>query len=135
MKWGEYSCDVQFILQRSDQPKNANPDQASKNPASSPPQANESPKKAKSAFDQPMTDDKLPATQLDEENPMKNANLESIKTTERRTDLIGIVKGKCKYSVEIFKFQWQKRFIFSNNLKLDLKFFFSKEYHIQRCKT
>lgn len=104
MKWGEYSSDVQFILQRSDQPKNANPDQASKNPASSPPQANESPKKAKSAFDQPLTNDKLPLTQLDDENPTKNVNSESIKTIERRTDLIGIVKGKCKYLVENFNF-------------------------------
>lgn len=94
MKWGEYSCDVQFILQRSDAPKGANPDQAVKNPASSPPQANESPKKAKSAFDQPVMSDELPSPPLNEPDSMNNSHPESIKTNEpRRTDLIGIVKG------------------------------------------
>lgn len=96
MKWGEYSSDVQFILQRSDQPKNGNtPDQAAKNPASSPPQANESPKKAKSTFDPPMSADPHSSLPLDEQNAVQNFTPESIKTNEhRRTDLIGIVKGK-----------------------------------------
>lgn len=94
MKWGEYSSDVQFILQRSDTPKTATPDQASKNPASTPPQANESPKKAKSAFDQPTMDEKLPSLPLVESNSIKNTQPESVKANEpRRTDLIGIVKG------------------------------------------
>lgn len=97
LKWGEYSCDVQFILQRSDAPKGANPDQAVKNPASSPPQANESPKKAKSAFDQPVMSDEPPSPPLIEPDSMNNAHPESIKVNEpRRTDLIGIVKGNEK---------------------------------------
>ncbi|XP_031635815.1 bromodomain-containing protein DDB_G0280777 [Contarinia nasturtii] len=94
MKWGEYSSDVQFILQRSDQPKNGNsPDQAAKNPASSP-QATESPKKAKSTFDQPINTDQLSSLPLDEPNTVQSLTPESITTNEhRRTDLIGIVKG------------------------------------------
>lgn len=95
MKWGEYSNDVQFILQRSDQPKNANGDQAAKNPASSPPQPAESPKKAKSTFDQPMCSDKLTSPPLEEENLITSVSPEIIKINDhRRTDLIGIVKGK-----------------------------------------
>lgn len=97
MKWGEYSSDVQFILQRSDQPKNTIPDQAaSKNPASSPPLPSESPKKAKSTFDQPMMSaDKLPSSSLSEDrNSIQSVTSENIPTNEpRRTDLIGIVKG------------------------------------------
>lgn len=94
MKWGEYSSDVQFILQRSDTPKTVTPDQALKNPASTPPQVNESPKKAKSAFDQPTMDEKLPSLPLVESNSIKNIQPESVKANEpRRTDLIGIVKG------------------------------------------
>lgn len=99
MKWGEYSSDVQFILQRSDQPNKSDQTTSIKNPASSPPQANESPKKAKSTFDQsvsqPIFDEKLSASPLNGENSIKNDNNDSIKTNElRRTDLIGIVKGK-----------------------------------------
>lgn len=96
MKWGEYSSDVQFILQRSDQPKVQSPDQAAKNPASSPSQAAESPKKAKSTFDQPVAVENLPTSPFDEQNPIKSPTPENIKANEpRRTDLIGIVKGKC----------------------------------------
>lgn len=99
MKWGEYSSDVQFILQRSDQPNKSDQITAIKNPASSPPQANESPKKAKSTFDQspsqPMVDEKLSTSPLTEQNAIKNDNNDSIKTNDpRRTDLIGIVKGE-----------------------------------------
>lgn len=96
MKWGEYSSDVQFILHRSDQPKKASPDQAAKNPASSPPQANESPKKAKSSFDQPMSLEKLPSPSERAEEPNTTRNvLENVKSNEhRRSDLIGIVKGE-----------------------------------------
>lgn len=100
MKWGEYSSDVQFILQRSDQPNKSDQTTSVKNPASSPPQANESPKKAKSAFDQSspsqqMSDEKLSASPLTEPNSIKNDNNDSsINSNElRRTDLIGIVKG------------------------------------------
>lgn len=100
MKWGEYSSDVQFILQRSDQPNKSDQPTSVKNPASSPPQASESPKKAKSTFDQStpsqqMTDEKLSASPLTEQNSIKNDNTDSsIKSNElRRTDLIGIVKG------------------------------------------
>lgn len=100
MKWGEYSSDVQFILQRSDQPNKNDQPTSVKNPASSPPQANESPKKAKSAFDQSspsqqMVDVKLTGSPLTDENSIKNDNIDSsIKSNElRRNDLIGIVKG------------------------------------------
>lgn len=101
MKWGEYSSDVQFILQRSDQPNKSDQPTSVKNPASSPPQANESPKKAKSAFDQSlpsqqqMAEEKLSPSPLTEQNSIKNDNNDSsIKSNElRRTDLIGIVKG------------------------------------------
>ncbi|XP_055302190.1 ras association domain-containing protein 8 [Sitodiplosis mosellana] len=94
MKWGEYSSDVQFILQRSDQTKKAVPDQAAKNPASSPPPVNESPKKAKSTFDQPMSIEKLATPPMEEQNSTRTAPSENIKTNEhRRSDLIGIVKG------------------------------------------
>lgn len=100
MKWGEYSSDVQFILQRSDQPKVQSPDQAAKNPASSPPQANESPKKAKSTFDE-----KSPVSPFNEPNPMNNPTPEDIKTNEpRRTDLIGIVKGMQKNGFKSYIF-------------------------------
>lgn len=103
MKWGEYSSDVQFILQRSDQPKIQGPEQAAKNPASSPPQAAESPKKSKSTFDEPTS-----TFPFDEQNPIKNSPSENIKTNEpRRTDLIGIVKGKGK---KITQFEMKKDF-------------------------
>lgn len=96
MKWGEYSSDVQFILQRSDQPK-ASPDQAAKNPASSPPQTNESPKKVKSTFDQPMSIDQVPTPLMEETNSARNVLSDNVKTNEhRRSDLIGIVKGEKK---------------------------------------
>lgn len=94
MKWGEYSSDVQFILQRSDQEKKASLDQAVKNPASSPAQVNESPKKARSTLDQPMSIDKLPNSPIKEQSSIRNSLCENAKTNEhRRSDLIGIVKG------------------------------------------
>lgn len=94
MKWGEYSSDVQFILQRSDQPKAASQDQAAKNPASSPPQANESPKKAKSTFDQSMPSVKHQSPLSEDQQSINSATSENIKMNEpRRNDLIGIVKG------------------------------------------
>lgn len=95
MKWGEYSSDVQFILLRSDQSKTSAPEHGAKNPASSPPQANESPKKAKPTFDQPMINESIPSSPLEEQNTKKIKSLETIKINElRRTDLIGIVNGK-----------------------------------------
>lgn len=95
MKWGEYSSDVQFILQRSDQPNKIIPDQAAKNPASSPPPIDESPKKAKSALDQLTNVEKQATPPIDEQNSAKTAISESIKMGDRRkTDLIGIVKGE-----------------------------------------
>lgn len=95
MKWGEYSSDVQFILQRSDQPNKPSPDQAAKNPASSPPQANESPKKAKSTFDQPMSLEKVDTPPMEAPNSISTTPSENMKTNEpRRSDLIGIVKGE-----------------------------------------
>lgn len=94
MKWGEYSSDVQFILQRSDQPNKASPDQAAKNPASSPPPVTESPKKAKSAIDQ-STNIEQATPSMDEQNSARTAISENIKLSERRkSDLIGIVKGE-----------------------------------------
>lgn len=100
MKWNEYSNDVQFILQRSDQPKNAIPDQAAKNPASSPPQTNESPKKAKSIFERPINTDKHLSSPLERLETIENATTESIETNERnKTDFIGIVKGETNNTV------------------------------------
>lgn len=93
MKWGEYSSDVQFILQRSDQPKSANSSEATKNPASSP-QASESPKKAKSSLDHSMTNEKLPASSLSGQNSIQSVDSDGVKNEPRRTDLIGIVRGK-----------------------------------------
>lgn len=95
MKWGEYSSDVQFILQRSDQQKKPSLDQAVKNPASSPAQVNESPKKAKSTLEQPMSIDKLPNSPIKEQNSTRNILCENAQTSgHRRSDLIGIVKGR-----------------------------------------
>lgn len=99
MKWGEYSSDVQFILQRSDQPKvttnPSNSDQATKNPASSPPQATESPKKAKSTFDTP----KMPYKSPEMQTKSHNLSSDSFKLNEsRKSDIIGIVKGMTRIS-------------------------------------
>lgn len=94
MKWGEYSSDVQFILQRSDQPKPAvvtspTSDVATKNPASSPPQSTESPKKAKSAIcDQFKPMEKSPFQMS--KNVISDARTPD---SARKADLIGIVKG------------------------------------------
>lgn len=96
MKWGEYSSDVQFILQRSDQKATASPavqnqDQATKNPASTPPQATESPKKAKSTFDSPKMLYKSPEMQIKSQTLASGSfNVNEI----RKSDIIGIVKGK-----------------------------------------
>lgn len=94
MKWGEYSHDVQFILQRSDQPKGSpstTTDPATtKNPASTPPQASESPKKAKSTNDSPTMPYTTPEMQTKSRNPMSEAfNVQE----NRKSDIIGIVKG------------------------------------------
>lgn len=93
MKWGEYSSDVQFILQRSDHPKQVSltspsSEVATKNPASSPPQSIESPKKAKSTYDQPLKHNENIASQANK-NVMSEAP-----EAQRKNDLIGIVKGK-----------------------------------------
>lgn len=98
MKWGEYSHDVQFILQRSDQPKGSPPtnDQATaKNPASTPPQAAESPKKAKSTFDSPAMPYKSPDMQIKSRNLISDSLNEV--NENRKSDIIGIVKGKQNY--------------------------------------
>lgn len=93
MKWGEYSHDVQFILQRSDQPKGSpltNDQATTKNPASTPAQATESPKKAKSTFDSPTMPYKLPEMQTQS----RNLIADSFNVNEnRKSDIIGIVKG------------------------------------------
>lgn len=94
MKWGEYSHDVQFILQRSDQPKGSpltNDQATTKNPASTPPQATESPKKAKSTFDSPTMPYKSPEMQTKSRNLMSDSfNVND----NRKSDIIGIVKGE-----------------------------------------
>lgn len=96
MKWGEYSHDVQFILQRSDQQKaaaNQSADQAVKNPAQSPPQANGSPKKAKPTIDQSNVTDKLLSPDAERRN-LQNAPENTEKTIDSRTaDLMGIIKS------------------------------------------
>lgn len=101
MKWGEYSNDVQFILQRSDQQKtvanHANGEHSTKNPASSPPQANESPKKAKQTIDQSKGMEKsFSLSSEPEANNIQHANENIVKTVAdiRKSELIGIVKGK-----------------------------------------
>lgn len=97
MKWGEYSNDVQFILQRSDQQKivasTSNADQATKNPASTPPHdlTTESPKKAKSTFDSP----KMSFNSPDMQSKSQHLPSDSFKLNEhRKSDNIGIVKGE-----------------------------------------
>lgn len=97
MKWGEYSNDVQFILQRSDQQKVAatqSADQAVKNPAVSPPQANGSPKKAKPTIDPSKDIDKLLSPNSERQH-LQHAPGIMAKATEdaRKSDLIGIIKG------------------------------------------
>lgn len=102
MKWGEYSSDVQFILQRSDQPNKASSEQAAKNPASSPPPVNESPKKAKSALDQ-STNIAQATPPMDEQNSARTAISENIEMSEhRKSDSIGIAKGKIFLTHSLF---------------------------------
>lgn len=97
MKWGEYSSDVQFILQRSDQQKVVAPqsaDQAVKNPAVSPPQANGSPKKAKPTLDQSKDLGKL-LSPNSERRILQHipGNVAEAADEARKSEIIGIIKG------------------------------------------
>lgn len=88
MKWGEYSSDVQFILQRSDQQKSTpNADLSLK--TSNEAQSLDSPKKVKS-----MESDQTIYT--GKSSPVSQSNKNTIanqKPDPQKKDLIGIVRG------------------------------------------
>lgn len=86
MKWGEYSSDVQFILQRSDQLKNDTKQQQPTQPNDAPPPPSSSSLKST----QPV----VSVQQIDDDKSKENGAIDTKQQQQQQLfDNIGIVKG------------------------------------------